>query len=118
MPIPELAAKSESPITTSRVSGFGASCGAFASVEAAAGAATADPMAIGPFLSPFDSSSDTWPVVNSPLMSLSAQLRGLVSTNAWAVRPLTPPDTGAADRAIGKAVRKLNDPFLLIACEG
>ena len=37
-------------------------------------------------------------------MSVSAQLRGLVSMNEVAVRPLTPPVTGATERAIGNAV--------------
>src|ERR1051325_4704493 len=117
MPRPEFAAKSESPITTTRVSGFGASGAAFGSVALDA-TLTADPIVTGPFLSPFASSSETGPLVSSLLMSLSAQLRGLVSTNGCAVRPLTPPDTGAADRAIGNAVRKLNDPFFVIACDG
>ena len=41
------------------------------------------------------------------LMSVSAQLRGLVSTNACAVWPLTPPVTGVTDRASGNAVMQL-----------
>ena len=77
MPRPALAAKSESPITTTRVSGFGASASpGLGGAAGVADAVTAAPIAIGPFLSPFDSSSDTWPVVSRLLMSVSAQLRG------------------------------------------
>src|SRR3954470_134967 len=64
-----LAAKSESPITAKRVSGFGASAspGLGGGAAAAAAADTADPRAIGPFLSPFDSSSETAPLVITDL---------------------------------------------------
>ena len=95
MPRPPLAAKSESPNTTTRVSGFGASSAAFrasAGVASATAADTAAPMTTGPFLSPFASSSATWPVASSALMSVSAQLAGSVSMNGCAVWPLTPPD--------------------------
>ena len=40
-------------------------------------------------------------------MSVSAQLRGLVSTNVCAVWPLTPPLTGVTERASGNAVSTL-----------
>src|SRR5581483_406551 len=117
MPSAEFDAKSESPMTATRVSGFGASGAAFASVAVDA-TLTAQPMSTGPFLSPLLSSSETWPDVSRLLMSFSAQLRALVSTNACAVRPLTPPATGVHDRDIGNAVRKLNVPFFVIACDG
>ena len=69
--------------------------------------AMADPSAMGPFLSPLPSSSETSPLVNSDLRSVSAQLRGPVSTNGWAVWPLTPPLTGDASRASGKRLRSI-----------
>src|SRR4051812_4095448 len=114
MPRPELAAKSASPKTTTRVSGFGAS-GA-APGAAAAAAETAAAMVIGPCLSPLAALNDTLPLDNRLLRSDSAQLRGLVSTIPCAVWPLTPPDTGVAERAKGYAVMNLNR--CVIACDG
>ena len=85
IPSPEFAAKSESPMTTTRVSGFGASGGSPGFGAAVELAETADPIDTGPFLSPFDSSSDTSPLASRLLMSASAQLLGLDSTNVCAV---------------------------------
>ena len=102
MPSAAFEAKSESPNTTTRVSGFGAS----ACVRLAARPPTRRPRrrrqsAIGPCLSPLSAFIDTLPDVNSPLMSDSAQLRALVSTMPWAVCPLTPPITAVTERASG-----------------
>src|SRR5579862_5073654 len=105
-----LLAKSESPKTTTRASGLGASAAASgfgAGVAAVVGAATAAAIEIGPGLSPLSSSSFAWPVVRTVLMSVSAQLRAPVWTKDCAVWPLTPPGTGVADRASGYAVRRL-----------
>src|SRR4051812_8533278 len=100
-----LAAKSESPITATRVSGLGASGSpGFGGAAGAAAADTAEPSGIGPFLSPFDSSSDTSPLVINDFRSVSAQLRGPVSMNDCATCALTPPLTGDASRASGNAV--------------
>src|SRR5436309_9043309 len=89
MPRPPFAAKSESPMTTTRVSGLGASASpGLGGAAGVAAADTADAMATGPFLSPFDSSSATSPFNKRLLMSVSAQLLGLVSTNVCAMWPL------------------------------
>ena len=81
-------AKSESPIATTRVSGFFGSSSFAASTwfsgfggagASGAVAETAAPRGIGPVLSPFAASDVSRPVVSSDLMSVSAQLRGLVS---------------------------------------
>src|SRR4051794_19666469 len=110
-------AKSESPITARRVSGFGASASpGLGGVAGATAADTAEPSAIGPFLSPLPSSSDTAPLVINDFRSVSAQLRGPVSMNGCAVWPLTPPVTGDASRASGKAVIIPNR--CVIACAG
>src|SRR5437016_5350314 len=80
MPRPALAAKSESPNTTTRVSPFfSGSAPGFGGSDGPDAADTAAAIDTGPFLSPFDSSSDTCPDVISPLRSVSAQLRALVS---------------------------------------
>src|SRR3954468_11847868 len=112
MPSAALPAKSESPKTTTRVSGFAASAapaGAAADVDTAAATVT------GPCLS-LPAVNATLPVVSSPLMSDSAQLRGLVSTKPCAVWPLTPPVTGVTERADGYAVSSRNR--CVIACAG
>ena len=118
-------AKSESPIATTRVSGFFGSSSFVASTwfsglggEGASGAVTetAAPRGIGPVLSPLAASDVSRPVVSSDLMSVSAQLRGLVSMIGCAVRPLTPPDTGVMDRAIGYTVNSSNRSTT--GCEG
>ena len=111
MPRPKLAAKSESPTTTTRVSGAGGaawpSAGAGGAGALVAAADTAAPSAIGPGLSPLAASSVTcWPPVR-PARSFSAQLCGLVSTKACAMRPLTPSAGAVTERAIGKAVIRL-----------
>src|SRR5215831_17318371 len=97
-----------------RVSGLGAAAGAPGA--AAAGDDTAEATVIGPCLSAVPALNWTLPVVSRPLMSLSAQLRWLVSTKPCAMRPLTPPDTGVTERASGKAVRNLNR--WVMACDG
>src|SRR5438034_9215797 len=119
MPRPPFPAKSESPTTATRVSGLGASGssgfdppGAAEAVDVAEAAAA---IVIGPFLSPFDSSSDTLPVASKSLISASAQLCGLVCANGCAVCPLTPPVTGVTERASGNAVTKLK--FWVIGCD-
>src|SRR5207244_10306307 len=89
--------------------GFGGSDGPDAADTAAA-------IDTGPFLSPFDSSSDTCPDVISPLRSVSAQLRALVSAIVCAMWPLTPLITGTTDRASGNAVRSWNRA--VIGCGG
>src|SRR5204863_6802782 len=109
---------SESPNTTTRVSGFVASLppsdvlGAAVSVTAAE---TAEAIVTGPFLS-LPSLNSTGFDSRTPLRSVSAQLRALVSTIDCAVCPLTPPETGAAERASGYAVRRLNR--WVIGCDG
>ena len=104
-------------MTTTRVSGFGASASpGLGGAAGVAAADTADAMATGPFLSPFDSSSATSPLNNRLLMSVSAQLLGLVSTNVCAMWPLTPPEMGEASRASGNAVRNVNR--CVIGCDG
>ena len=80
------------------------------------GAETAAPMEIGPGLSPAASSSATSPVVSSALMSVSAQLRGLVSMNGLRGVAFDAAVPGAAERASGYAVRKLNRS--VIGCAG
>ena len=85
MPSPEVATKSESPNTTTRVSGFGPSAASPGLAGSVDGADTAAAIDTGPFLSPFASSSDTWPDVNSAFTSDSAQLLGLVSTKVCAM---------------------------------
>src|SRR5215468_8567743 len=97
-----------------RVSGLGAS--AVAGVAADDEDDTAEATVIGPGLSAVPALNCTLPVVSRPLMSLSAQLRALVSTKPCAMRPLTPPGTGVTERASGKAVRNLNR--WVMACEG
>src|SRR3954452_7120446 len=112
-----LAAKSESPIIATRVSGFGASgWPGLGGVAPPAGADAADPSTIGPFLSPLPSSSDTAPLLRSVFRSVSAQLRGPVSMNDCAVWPLTPPLIGEASRASGNAV--IMPKRWLIGCAG
>ena len=111
------AAKSESPNTTTRVSGFDVSPlspGLDASPDVTA-TLTAAAIETGPFLS-FPSSNDTCCVVSSVFTSDSAQLRGLVSTTGCAMWPATPPSTGATDRASGNAVSRLNR--CVIGCDG
>src|SRR5690349_19586202 len=115
MPRPALATKSESPKTATRASGFGVS-GSVGLGALGAIADTAAAIEIGPDLSPLLASSFTSPVVSRLLMSLSAQLCGLVSTNVIATRPLTPPFTATADLAKGNAVRK--PKLLVIGCAG
>ncbi len=53
-------------------------------------------------------------VAYRPLMSVSAQLCGLVSSTFCAVWPLTPPSTGVTDRASGNAV--ITPKFSVIGC--
>ena len=120
MPRPALAAKSESPIVTTRVSGFaGASAaGGLAASVAPDAADTAVPIETGPFLSPVDSSSETLPEVSRDRMSLSAQLRGPVSRIVCATWPLTPPITGvdrSRQRKRGEEVEPLGDRMWRIA---
>ena len=84
--------------------------------DVALGAATAAATEIGPCLSPLAALNETLPVVSIALMSDSAQLRGLVSTNPCAMCPLTPPETAVTERADGYAVRNLKR--CVIACDG
>src|SRR5262245_46146336 len=97
-----------------RVSGLGAS--AAAPGAAAGDDETAEATVIGPCLSAVPALNCTVPVVSRPLMSLSPQLRGLVSTKPCAMRPFTPPGTGVTERARGNAVRNLNRA--VIGCAG
>jgi len=72
-------------------------------------------MEMGPVLSPASPGTGL-PVAKSALMSLSAQLRGLVCTRLCAVLPEVPPSTGVTDRVIGYAVITLNPS--VIGCAG
>ena len=83
----------------------GAGAGAGASV---AGADTAAASETGPARSPLSSSRATCPDVVSRLMSVSAQLFGLVITRFCAVLPFAPPLALVTDRASGYAVSRLN----------
>ena len=98
MPSQAFDAKSESPNTTMRVSGlFGSWLGAVGRRRRRFGAVAGDDRAaseIGPALSPLSSSRSNLPVVVSVLMSVSAQLFGLVSTSVCVNFPLAPPSIG------------------------
>ena len=114
MPSTAFDAKSESPITTTRVSGLGASLSA-AGAAAVTGADTAAAIEIGPFLS-LPSSYSTGLPASAPFRSVSAQLRGLVWTMLCAVCPLTASVVGDADRASGNAVS--TEKRSVIGCGG
>ncbi len=113
MPSAPLAAKSESPITTTRVSGFGASVARLRRRRRRRRGAT-PPRRSRPVPScrPSPRRATPCPVVISALMSVSAQLRGLVSMNGCAVWPFTPPCTGddrSRQRIRGHVVEALGD---------
>ena len=101
------AAKSESPITTTRVSGGLASAGLASPGFVGSGAFTAcddaAPTATGPRRSPLASSSFGPSLAATLSMSVSAQLRSPVWTSGCAT---TPPAPGSVetDRARGNAV--------------
>src|SRR5262245_50449995 len=112
MPTAMLDAKSESPIATTRLSGF-RSESAEAGVAlpdggggvTVAGAETAAPSVIGPCLSPLSALKATSALpVESDARSASDQLCALVFTSGCAVCVFDPPSIGAIDRAIGNAV--------------
>src|SRR2546422_451466 len=97
MPRAKFAAKSESPMTAMRDSGFFGSsfCDAFAASVAGAGASgagaeTATPIEIGPCLSPWSALRATSPFDRSWLLLVSAQLRALGSVIGCGDRPFVP----------------------------
>ena len=99
-------AKSESPKTTTRVSGFGASGLSPGLAGSAAAADTAEASVIGPGLS-FPGSRAIF-LGQERLDVAFGPTPSLVVTSGWAVCPFTPPSTGVTERDSGYAVITLN----------
>ena len=101
----EFEAKSESPTTTSRVSGvLGFSSllsGAGGGVAPSTGAVTATAIESGPCTSPLSSSGSASPLVVSRARSLSAQLLRPLMMIDVAVRPFAAPSIGFTERVYG-----------------